>query len=250
MAIGAVAVVYNVPGVPSGIKLTPEVLADIFLGKIKKWNDPRITELNPGIKFPNMRIVVVRRSDGSGTTYNFTYYLSKVSSEWKKRVGYGKAVRWPTGLGAKGNEGAAGLVKQLPGALGYMELAYAKQNNLPVAAIRNRSGKFVLPTLESISAAAKTEIPPDTRVLLVDTPAPEGYPISAMTWILVYQEQAYKKNRPYEKAKALVDLLWWCIHEAQEYNEDLLYARIPENVVRINEKLIRSITYNGKPILK
>ena len=249
MAIGAVAVAYNIPGVPSGIKLTPEVLADIFLGKIKKWNDPRIVELNPGIKFPNMKIIVVRRSDGSGTTYNFTYYLSKVSPEWKKRVGYGKAVRWPTGVGGKGNEGVAGFVKQLPGAIGYLELAYAEQNHLSVAAIRNRSGKFVLPNLKSISAAAKIEIPPDTRVLLVDTDAPDGYPISAMTWILVYQEQAYG-GRSYERAKALVDLLWWCVHEAQEYNEDLLYARIPENVVQINEKIIRSITYNGKPILK
>lgn len=249
MAIGAVVIAYNVPGVPSGMKLTPEVLADIFLGKIKKWNDPRITKLNPGIKFPNMKIIVVHRSDGSGTTFNFTYYLAKNSPEWKKRVGYGKAVRWPTGVGGKGNEGVTGYVKQLPGAIGYLELAYAKQNHLPVAAIRNRAGKFVFPTLESISAAAKVQIPPDTRVLIVDTDAADGYPISAMTWILVYQEQAYG-GRSYERAKALVDLLWWCIHEAQQYNESLLYARIPENIVKINEGLIRSITYKGSPLLK
>jgi len=249
MTIGAVVVSYNVPGVPSGLKLTPDVLADIFLGKIKKWNDPRITELNPGIKFPNMSIAVVHRSDGSGTTFNFTYYLSQVSSEWRKRVGYGKAVRWPTGIGGKGNEGVTGYIKQLPGSIGYIELAYAYQNKLPVAAIRNKAGNFILPSLKSISAAAKTKIPPDTRVLIANTDAPDGYPISAMTWILVYQEQAYN-NRSYERAKALVDLLWWCTHEAQQYNESLLYARLPENVVRINEKILRSITYNGEPILK
>ncbi len=249
MAIGAVVVAYNVPGVPPGLKLTPEVLADIFLGKIRKWNDPRIKELNPGLKFPSMPIMVIYRSDGSGTTFNFTYYLSQVSPEWQKRVGYGKAVRWPTGIGAKGNEGVTGYLKQLPGSIGYIELAYAEQNRLPVAAIRNKAGNFIMPTLASISAAAMTHIPPDTRVLIANTDAPEGYPIAAMTWILVYQEQAYR-GRSYERAKALVDLLWWCVHEAQQYNESLFYARLPENVVRINEEIIRSITYKGQPILK
>ncbi len=249
MAIGAVVISYNVPGVPSGLKLTPQVLADIFLGKIRKWNDPRIVELNPGIKFPKLPIVVVHRSDGSGTTFNFTYYLAQVSPEWRKRVGYGKAVRWPTGIGGKGNEGVTGYLKQFPGAIGYIELAYAHQNKLPVAALQNKAGKFIRPTLESISAAARTNIPPDTRTLIVNTDAPDGYPLSAMTWILVYQEQAYG-GRSFERARALVDLLWWCVHEAQNYNEALFYARIPENVVRINEKLIRSITYQGKPILR
>ncbi len=246
-AIGAVVISYNVPGVPSGIRLSAELLADIFLGKVKKWNDPRISKLNPKVKFPALPVIVVYRSDGSGTTFNFTYYLSQVSEEWKRRVGYGKAVRWPTGIGAKGNEGVTGYLKQLPGAIGYIELAYAKQNRLPVAALRNKAGNFVLPTLSSISAAASTHIPPDTRVIITNTDAPEGYPIAAMTWLLVYQEQAYK-NRPYERAKALVELLWWCVHEAQDYNEALLYARIPPNVVKIAEKIIKSITYKGKPI--
>ncbi|WP_297057863.1 phosphate ABC transporter substrate-binding protein PstS [Thermosulfurimonas sp.] len=247
MTIGAVVISYNLPGVPSGLRLTPEVLADIFLGKIKRWNDSRITEVNPGKRLPALPIVVVHRSDGSGTTYNFTYYLSRVSPEWRKRVGYGKAVRWPAGIGGKGNEGVTGYLKQLPGAIGYIELAYAYQNRLPVAAIRNRAGRFVLPTLKSISAAARTHIPPDTRVLIADTDAPDGYPLSALTWILVYKEQAYG-GRSFERAKALVDLLWWCVHEGQAYNESLLYARLPENVVRIDEKLICSITYRGKPI--
>ncbi len=249
MALGAVVVAYNVPGVPSGLKLTPQVLADIFLGKIRKWNDPRIVQLNPGIKFPGLPILVIHRSDGSGTTFNFTYYLSRVSPEWRKRVGYGKAVRWPTGIGGKGNEGVTGYLKQFPGAIGYIELAYAHQNKLPVAALQNKAGKFIRPTLESISAAARTNIPPDTRTLIVNTDAPEGYPLAAMTWILVYQEQAYG-GRSLERARALVDLLWWCVHEAQEYNEALFYARLPENLVRINEKLLRSITYRGQPILQ
>ncbi len=247
MAIGAVVISYNLPGVPSGLKLTPQVLADIFLGKIRKWNDPRIAQLNPNLKLPKLPIVVVHRSDGSGTTFNFTYYLSLVSPEWKKRVGYGKAVRWPTGMGGKGNEGVTGYLKQLPGTIGYIELAYAHQNRLPVAALQNKAGNFVLPTLKSLSAAAKTHIPPDTRVLIVNTDAADGYPLSAMTWILVYKEQAYG-GRSYERAKALADLLWWCVHEAQEYNEALFYARLPENVVAIVEKLIRSMTYKGKPL--
>ncbi|MBX6422333.1 phosphate ABC transporter substrate-binding protein PstS [Thermosulfurimonas sp. F29] len=248
MAIGAVVIAYNLPGVPSGLRLTPEVLADIFLGKIRKWNDPRIVKLNPDLKLPALPIMVIHRSDGSGTTFNFTYYLSRVSPEWRRRVGYGKAVRWPTGIGGKGNEGVTGYLKQFPGAIGYIELAYAHQNRLAVAALRNRAGKFVLPTLESVSAAARTRIPPDTRTLIVDTDAPDGYPLSAMTWILVYQEQAYG-GRSFERARALVELLWWCVHEAQNYNESLLYARLPENVVRINERLLRSITYKGKPVL-
>ncbi|QJA05881.1 phosphate ABC transporter substrate-binding protein PstS [Thermosulfurimonas marina] len=248
MALGAVVISYNLPGVPSGLKLTPEVLADIFLGKIRRWNDPRIVKLNPGLRLPGLPIVVVHRSDGSGTTFNFTYYLAQVSPEWKKRVGYGKAVRWPTGLGGKGNEGVTGYLKQLPGAIGYIELAYAHQNHLPVVALQNKSGNFILPTLKAISAAAKTKIPPDTRIILVNTDAPDGYPLSALTWILVYKEQAYN-GRSFERAKALVDLLWWCVHEGQQYNESLLYARLPENLVRIDEGLIRSITYQGKPIL-
>jgi len=247
MALGAVVISYNLPGLPSGLKLTSEVLAQIFLGEIKKWNDPRIAELNPGLRLPKLHIVVVHRSDGSGTTFNFTYYLAQVSPEWKRRVGYGKAVRWPVGIGGKGNEGVTGYLKQLPGTIGYIELAYAHQNHLPVVALRNKAGKFVLPTLKAISAAARTKIPPDTRVLITNTDAPEGYPLSAFTWILVYKEQAYG-GRSLERAKALVDLLWWCVHQGQKYNESLFYARLPENVVHLDEKQLCSITYRGKPL--
>ncbi|WP_456434518.1 phosphate ABC transporter substrate-binding protein PstS [Thermosulfuriphilus sp.] len=247
-ALGAVAVVFNVPGVKE-LKLTPEVLVNIFLGRIKKWNDPAIVALNPGVKLPKLSIMVAHRSDGSGTTYVFTDYLSKVSPEWAKRVGRGKAVNWPTGIGGKGNQGVAGIVLQIPGTIGYVEVSYAEQSHMAVAAIKNKAGNFIKPTLSAISAAANIDdIPDDTRCSLTNTEAPQGYPISAMTWLLVYQEQAYK-GHSYEKAKALVNLLWWCIHEAQEYNEPLLYGRLPEMVVKKAERIIKSITYEGKPLL-
>ncbi len=246
-ALGAVAVVFNVPGVTE-LKLSPQVLVDIFLGRIKKWNDPAIKALNPQAKLPKLPIMVAHRSDGSGTTYVFTDYLSKVSPEWAKRVGRGKSVNWPVGIGGKGNQGVAGIILQIPGTIGYVEVSYAEQSKMAVAALKNKAGNFIKPTLSAISAAAKIEIPDDTRCSLTDTEAPEGYPISAMTWLLVYQEQAYG-NRSYERAKTLVDLLWWCIHEAQQYNEPLLYGRLPENVVKKAEKIIESITYKGTPIL-
>ncbi len=247
-AVGAVAIGFNLPGVRE-LKLTPEVLVDIYLGKIRKWNDPRLKEINPGVKFPPLPVMVAYRSDGSGTTYVFTDYLCKVSEEWCQRVGRGKAVRWPIGMGGKGNAGVAGLIRQIPGCIGYIEISYAEKNHIPVAALKNRAGNFVKPTLQAITAAANIDIPDDTRCSLTDTPAPDGYPISALTWIIIYQEQAYKK-RPYEKAKALVDLLWWCIHDAQEMNEKLLYGRLPEVAVKKAEKILQSVTYEGKPLLK
>lgn len=247
MALGAVVVAFNVPGVKH-LRLTPKVLADIFLGKIQYWDDPALKKINPRVHFPHLRIVVAHRSDGSGTTYNFTNYLAKVSPEWNAKVGYGKAVRWPVGLGGKGNAGVAGLIRQIPGCIGYIELAYAEKNHIPVAALRNKAGHFVFPTLKAISAAANIDIPDDTRCSLTNTSAPDGYPITAMTWIIVYQEQAYN-NRSYDKAKALVDLLWWCIHDAQNMNEKLLYGRIPEKVVHKAERILKGITYQGSPLL-
>ena len=247
MALGAVVVAYNVPGVKD-LKLTPQVLTYIFLGKIRYWDDPAIKAINPGLRLPHLPIMVAYRSDGSGTTYVFTDYLCKVSPEWAKRVGRGKAVRWPIGMGGKGNAGVAGLIRQIPGCIGYIELAYAEKNHIPVAALKNQAGHFVRPTLKAISAAANIEIPEDTRCSLTDTSAPDGYPIVAMTWIIVYQEQAYK-NRPFEKAKALADLLWWCIHDAQEMNEKLLYGRLPEKVVKKAEHILKGLTYQGKPLL-
>lgn len=246
--LGAVVITYNLLGNPE-LKLTPDVIADIFLGKIKKWNDPRIVSLNPGVKLPNMNITVVHRSDGSGTTFVFVDYLSKVSKEWKTKVGRGTSVAWPVGLGGKGNEGVSGLVKQVPGSLGYVELAYAKQNKLPTALVKNKKGKFIKPELSTITSAAKIEIPNDTRVSITDTDAEDGYPISSFTWILVYKEQNYK-GRSFERAKQLVKLLWWIIHQGQNYTEPLDYAKLPPEVIKKAEAIIKSITYNGKPVYK
>jgi phosphate transport system substrate-binding protein len=248
ICLGAVVLTYNVPGNPI-LKFTPDLIADISLGKITKWRDKRIMEVNPEAKLPDMPIVVVHRSDGSGTTFIFTDYVSKVSTEWQKKVGRGKAVNWPVGLGAKGNPGVAGLIRQLPGAFGYIELVYALQNGMPAASIRNKKGRFVQPGVASTTFAAAVPLPEDTRVSLVNTDAPEGYPISSFTWILVYQEQAYKK-RSLEKALALVKLLWWITHEGQRYTEPLHYAPLPTQAVKKAEKIIKSITYNGNPIYK
>ncbi len=251
-ALGAVAVIYNLPGVSAPLKSTGPVLADIFLGKVRTWNDPALARLNPDVPLPPLPITVVHRSDGSGTTYIFTEYLSKVSPAWKQRVGFGKSVSWPTGLGGKGNEGVAGLVRQTPGALGYAELIYALQNKIPFGSVRNRAGKFVAPSLESVKAAAVlNDFPADTRVSLTDTDAPGGYPISSMTWILVYREM--KQNhavKSREEALALAKLLWWVVHQGQVYNEPLHYARLPEVAVRVTEKNLRSLTYGGEPLLR
>ncbi len=245
--LGAVAITYNIPG-GHEIKLTPSVLADIFLGKISRWNDEQIKKLNPNIGLPDIKIVVVHRSDGSGTTFIFSDYLSSVSSEWKNKVGRGKSLNWPVGIGAKGNAGVAGLIRQIPGSIGYVELIYAEKNHMPVALLRNRAGRFIKPTLTSVSSAANVELPYDTRVSIVNTSAPEGYPISSFTWIIFYREQAYK-GRSKERAVMLARLLWWMIHEGQKYNEELLYARLPEGAVKKAEDIIKSMTYQGKPVM-
>jgi len=246
--LGAVVITYNIPGNPE-LKLTPKVISGIFLGKITRWNDPKLVQLNPEVKLPSQKIVVVHRSDGSGTTFVFSDYLSKVSKEWARRVGKGKSLRWPVGLGGKGNPGVAGLIKQIRGSIGYVELAFAEKNNLPYASIKNKHGKFIKPTLKSISLAAKVNIPPDTRVSITDTEAPEGYPIASFTWIIFYREQNYGK-RSYERAKELINLFWWMIHQGQQYNENLLYGKLPAPVIKTAEKIIKSVTYNGKPILR
>jgi len=246
--LGAVVVTYNIPGSPN-LKLTPEVLADIFLGKIKKWNDPRIAEINPEVKLPKNKVMVVHRSDGSGTTFIFTDYLSKISADWKETVGMGKSVKWPTGLGAKGNEGVSGLIKQIKGAIGYCELAYALHNNLPVGLIRNKAGNFIKPEIASISQAANVEIPSHTRVSLTNTDAEQGYPISSFTWILLYAEQNYK-NRSKAKAKTMLDLLQWMIHDGQKYCAPLDYAPLPEAAVKAGSDIIKSVTYDGKPVIE
>lgn len=245
---GAVVVTYNLEGVDKPLKLTPEVITDIFLGNLKKWNDSRIASLNPDIKLPNKDIVVVHRSDGSGTTNIFTDYLSKVGPTWKEKVGKGTSVQWPVGIGAKGNEGVAGTVKQTPGSVGYVELAYAIQNKLPYAFIKNKAGKFVEPSLETTTAAAAgaaATMPADMRVSITDPPGENAYPIAGYTYILVYKDQKDKV-----KGEALAEFLWWAIHDGEKYAKDLLYAPLPENVVKKAEEKIKQINYQGTPFIK
>ena len=241
-------VTYNLGGDPQ-LKFTPDIIADLFLGKIKKWNDPRLTAINPEVKLAGTDITVVHRSDGSGTTAIFSSYLSKVSTEWREKVGAGPSLNWPAGLGGKGNPGVAGLVKQTPGSFGYVELIYALQNKMPYGTIKNKKGNFIKPSIASTSLAANTALPDDMKVDLTDTDAAEGYPISGFTWILVYQEQNYA-GKAEEKAKALVNLLWWMTHEGQKYAEPLHYAPLSKAAVGKAEKLIKSITCKETPVMK
>jgi len=245
---GAVVVTYNLAGDPQ-LKFTPDIIADIFLGKIKKWNDPRLNAVNPEVKLPGTEITVVHRSDGSGTTAIFSSYLSKISAEWKEKVGAGPSLNWPTGLGGKGNPGVAGLVKQTPGSFGYVELIYALQNGMPYGTVKNKNGNFVKASIASTSLAANTTLPDDMKVDLTDTDAADGYPISGFTWIIVYKELNYA-GRPEEKAKALVNLLWWMTHEGQKFAEPLHYAPLSKAAVAKAEKLIKSITYKETKIMK
>jgi phosphate transport system substrate-binding protein len=196
-----------------------------------------------------MAIVVVHRSDGSGTTSIFSDYLSKVSAEWKDKVGAGKSLNWPAGLGAKGNPGVAGLIKQLPGSVGYVELIYASQNKMPVAVIKNKAGAFVEPGIKSVSAAAVTQIPAGTRVSITDTDAKDGYPISGFTWLVLYQEQNYGGGSS-QRAAELLRLVSWMIHDGQQFAEPLEYSPLPKDVIIKAEKILASVTYNGKPVLK
>jgi phosphate transport system substrate-binding protein len=244
--MGAVVATYNLPGAPA-LRFPSEVLAGVFLGTISRWNDPAIRAANPDVSLPDRAIVVVHRSDGSGTTAMWVDYLAKVSPQWDRRVGRGTSVNWPAGLGAKGNEGVAGLVKSTPGALGYVELAYAATNRLPAAAIRNRAGRFVLPTIENTTAAAAsvaTSMPADFRVSLTDAPGEEAYPVSGFTWFLVYREQPDAA-----KGKALVAFLWWAIHDGQTHAPALRYAPLPAAVVKQVETRLRDITAGGRPLL-
>jgi phosphate transport system substrate-binding protein len=249
MCSGAVVLSYNLPDVKDTLKLTPAVIANIFLGKIKTWNDPQIAAVNNGVKLPNTPVVIAHRSDGSGTTNIFTTYLSKVSPEWNTNPGKGSSVNWPAGLGGKGNEGVAGLVKQTPGAIGYIELAYAIQNKMAFAKIQNKSGSFITPSVASTSAAGNIQLPADAKVSLTDTEAKDGYPISGFTWALIYQEQAYN-NRSQERASKLAKLLWWNIHEGQQYCEGLNYAPLSKSAVSVAENILKSATFNGKQILQ
>ncbi|MHB1311845.1 MAG: phosphate ABC transporter substrate-binding protein PstS [Gemmatimonadaceae bacterium] len=232
MTLGAVVVTYNVPGVPQGLKLSGAVLGDIFLGKITKWNDPRIAALNAGVKLPARDILVVHRSDGSGTSYIFTDYLSTVSPSWKSGPGTGKEVQWPVGLGGKGNEGVAGQVRQIAGSIGYVELAYARQNKLAYAEMQNATGAFVAPSIEAIteaaaSAAKKLGKDTDYRVSIVNAPGKKSYPISSFTWLLIYE-----KMTDATKARKLADFVKYALFEGQKAAPALDYAPLPTNIAK------------------
>jgi phosphate transport system substrate-binding protein len=244
---GAVVLSYNLPSVTEPLRLTPETIVGIYLGKVTMWNDKRIVTTNPGVELPNSPILPVHRSDGSGTTNIFVTYLSAVSSEWKELVGANTSVSWPVGIGGKGNEGVAGLVRQTPGAIGYVELAYAKQNKFAVAHIKNSSGNFVEPTLASTTAAAEgasAMLAKDVRTPIVNSPAPDAYPISGLTFLLIYQDQ-----RDPVKARALAEFIRWSITDGQEVAETLDYARLPEAVVKVNLATLMTLTVKSKPIL-
>jgi phosphate transport system substrate-binding protein len=245
---GAVVLTYNLPGNPQ-LKFTPDVIGDLFLGKIGKWNDYRLSDLNPGVKLPDMNVTVVHRSDGSGTTSIFSDYLSKVSREWKDKVGAGTSLNWPTGLGGKGNPGVAGLVQQIPGSIGYVELIYALQNKMPFGMVKNKKGNFVTATLATTTKAADTNLPDDMKVSLTNTDALDGYPISGFTWVLIYKEQSYR-DRSEEKVRELVKLLWWMTHEGQKYTEPLEYAPLSKKAVEKAEKLIKSVSYKSSIVMK
>ena len=225
--LGAVVPMYNINGVTGELKFTGEDLADIYLGNIKKWNDPRLAKANPGVKFPDEEIVVVHRSDGSGTTYIFTDYLSKVSSAWKDKVGKGTSVNWPAGLGGKGNEGVSGMVKQTEGSIGYVELIYAVSNKMSYGSVQNAAGTFVKGSLESVTAAAASmkSMPEDFRVSITNAPGKDAYPISSFTWLLVPAEWTDAT-----KAKAFVDFLTWMVDKGQTMTSALDYAPLPKNV--------------------
>ncbi len=238
--LGSVAVAYNPEGLPAGLKFTPEVLVSIFMGEITQWNDPVLVALNPGAKLPDKNITVAHRSDGSGTTAIFADYLAKVSPKWASQVGSGKALKWPAGVGGKGNEGVAGLVKQIPGAIGYMELGYAVKNNLPSARIKNRAGNFVEASLKGTTAAAKgalKNIPPDFRVSITDAPGAETYPIVGFTWLLLYPQYGS------EKGAALVKFLEWALVEGQGMAEPLYYAPLPSSLVEQVKAKVKTIKY-------
>jgi len=245
--LGAVVITYNLSGLNSELKLTPEAIAGIFLGNITKWSDPQIASTNAGVNLPATDITTVHRSDSSGTTFVFTDYLSKISPEWKEKVGPGPAVNWPgKGIGAKGNEGVTGQVKQSPNSIGYVELIYAEQNKLPYASVKNSAGDFVKPALESITAAAASiagQMPADLRVSITNAQGPGAYPIASFTYLLVYKEQ-----QDQAKGKALVDFLWWAIHDGEQMAKDLTYAPLPTEVVKKAEQKIESITSQGKPL--
>jgi phosphate transport system substrate-binding protein len=236
--LGAVVPAYNIPGVSGEVKFTPEALAGIFLGKITSWNDKALTAANPGVNFPNQPIVVIHRSDGSGTSYIFTDYLSKVSADWKNGPGKGTSVKWPVGLGGKGNEGVAGMIRQMEGSIGYVELIYALQNKITYGSMKNPAGDFVKASLESVTTAAASvkNMPADFRVSITNAPGKGAYPISSFTWLLIPT-----KSQDPNKGKILTDLLNWCETDGQKLTADLSYAPLPDTVVAKVKEAIKQV---------
>lgn len=247
--IGAVVVAYNLPGV-EGLKLSNQNLIDIFMGKITKWNDAQLKASNPGVKLPEMNISVAYRSDGSGTTYIFSDYMSKISPNWEKAIGRGKSLQWPVGMGAKGNPGVAGTIQQTPGAIGYIGSEFAFAQKISFAQIQNSTGNFISPSLESISAAAQGDIPADTKVMLTNSSDANAYPISGFTWLILYKDQNYD-GRTKAQAEETVKFLSWVIEkDAQEMAQLVHYAALPEKAVLQAKEILKSVTYNGEPLLK
>jgi phosphate transport system substrate-binding protein len=245
-AVGCVVVSYNLPGLgTSTVRLTPELLASIYLGEIGRWNDPALALVNPGVALPDQPIAVVFRTDGSGTTAIFTRFLSTTSPRWLERVGIGKSIRWPVGIGAKGNEGVTGQLQATPGAIGYTELAYATQNGLPRAALRNRAGHFVVPSSETATAAAEAVLlPPKLPASLEAAASDEAYPLAAYTYLLVYQD-----STDVRRGEALAQFMWWAVHDGQRFARALDYAPLPSGVVAQVEKTLKTLRAGGKPAL-
>jgi phosphate transport system substrate-binding protein len=272
--IGSVVAAYNIAGIDKGLKLTGPVLADIFLGKITKWNDARIKELNPGVPLPSADIVVVHRSDGSGTTFIWTSYLSQVSPEWNQTFGAGKSIQWTVGLGAQGNEGVSSTIKSTPNSIGYVELTYALTTDMDYASLKNRAGNFVEPTLNSTQAAAQAAIMNSTstttnnetttsggtaglpsgdqswtHVTLLDAPGADSYPIASFSYLLLYKELGTNINSM-EKAEALAEFVNWAITDGQQFASPLHYVPLPDSVVQHNQQTLKSLTFNGQPVLQ
>lgn len=246
-AMGAVAISYNIPGVKATLKFTGQVIADIYLGKITKWNDPQIKALNPGVNLPNSAIVVVHRSDGSGDTYIFVDYLSKVSKQWKSQVGKGTSVAWPVGLGAKGNQGVSAQIQRIPNSIGYITLIYAMQNNISFGSIKNKAGYYIHPTIESVSDAAANAakiVPKDLRFSITDAPGKTSYPISSATWLIVYVNQKDKTI-----GQETVKFLHWILTEGQKEEPAMDYAPIPAPIQKMELELLAKVNYNGQQLL-
>ena len=246
--IGAVVIAYNIPG-EEELKLSNENLQKIFMGNITRWDDPQLVASNPGITLPNMPVTVVHRSDGSGTTYIFSDFMSKISADWDSQVGRGKSLKWPVGIGAKGNPGVAGTIKATEGAVGYIGSEFAFAQKIPVAQVENSAGNYILPSLESISAAARAEIPADTKVMLTLSSDPEAYPISGFTWIILYKEQNYN-NRTRAQAEETVKFLSWLIeNDAQALAQQVNYAPLPAKTVEQAREILGSVVFDGKSLV-